>query len=134
MAKSRCFPLFAHTTFYVQQLSLDRPHAYCFCCKHDLECSSLSVVSSYLSTPKTKRASRLPETYAFLQIFEKKTEAEVKEDQERDEPIYIDGTEKVFSGWMLASKPAMSASDHGVYDVWVIGCVTPEIKLPDFEQ
>jgi hypothetical protein len=69
-----------------------------------------------------KPPEEIPETYAFLQIFETKTEAEIKEDQERDEPVFVDGTEKVFSGWMLASKPAISALDHGVYDVWVIDC------------
>ncbi|TPE49229.1 DUF2155 domain-containing protein [Amaricoccus solimangrovi] len=27
-----------------------------------------------------------------------------------------------FSGWMLASSPALSALDHPRYDVWVVGC------------
>ena len=31
----------------------------------------------------------------------------------------------VFSGWMFASSPAVSALDHAVYDVWVIECVDP---------
>lgn len=54
----------------------------------------------------------IPETFAFLQIFDKKTDGM----GESTEP------EKVFSGWMLASKPAISALDHPVYDVWVIAC------------
>lgn len=29
-----------------------------------------------------------------------------------------------FSGWMLASSPALSALDHPRYDVWVIRCTT----------
>ncbi len=29
----------------------------------------------------------------------------------------------VFSGWMFASSPALSAMDHPVYDVWVMDCV-----------
>ena len=29
---------------------------------------------------------------------------------------------KVFSGWMFASTPALSALDHAVYDVWVMRC------------
>lgn len=33
-----------------------------------------------------------------------------------------DGT--VFSGWMIASAPALSAMDHARYDVWVIRCTT----------
>ena len=32
----------------------------------------------------------------------------------------------LFSGWMLASSPALSALDHPRYDVWVLNCVLPE--------
>ena len=67
----------------------------------------------------------LPEIFAFLKIQDTKLDGTGKETNE---------AETVFSGWMFASRPALSALDHGVDDVWVIGCVTPEIKLPDFEQ
>jgi hypothetical protein len=30
----------------------------------------------------------------------------------------------VFSGWMIASSPALSAVDHARYDVWVMRCIT----------
>lgn len=30
----------------------------------------------------------------------------------------------LFSGWMIASSPALSAMDHARYDVWVIRCTT----------
>jgi hypothetical protein len=30
----------------------------------------------------------------------------------------------VFSGWMLADSPALSAMDHPRYDVWVLRCLT----------
>ena len=30
----------------------------------------------------------------------------------------------VFSGWMIASAPALSAMEHPRYDVWVIRCTT----------
>jgi hypothetical protein len=30
--------------------------------------------------------------------------------------------EKLFAGWMFASAPSLSALDHGVYDVRVLGC------------
>ena len=33
---------------------------------------------------------------------------------------------QLFSGWMLASSPALSALDHPRYDVWVLSCVLPE--------
>ena len=49
-----------------------------------------------------------PESAAFLQIWEKKP---------------IDKKSAwVFSGWMFASSPSLSAMDHPVYDVWVIEC------------
>lgn len=30
----------------------------------------------------------------------------------------------LFSGWMIASAPALSALEHPRYDVWVIRCIT----------
>jgi hypothetical protein len=33
---------------------------------------------------------------------------------------------EVFSGWMYASSPALSALEHPVYDVWVVDCLTAE--------
>ncbi len=36
---------------------------------------------------------------------------------------------EAFSGWMFASSPAVSALEHPVYDVWVIGCREP--LVPD---
>ena len=59
-----------------------------------------------------KPPEEIPETYAFLQIFDKRTDGEGVETE----------GEKLFSGWMLASKPAISALDHPVYDVWVLDC------------
>jgi hypothetical protein len=32
---------------------------------------------------------------------------------------------ELFSGWMLASSPALSALDHPRYDVWVLSCILP---------
>lgn len=36
----------------------------------------------------------------------------------------------VFSGWMIAASPALSALDHPRYDVWVLRCVLPEGTQP----
>lgn len=33
-------------------------------------------------------------------------------------------TGPVFSGWMVAEAPALSAMDHSRYDVWVLRCLT----------
>lgn len=45
-------------------------------------------------------------------------------------------TDPVFSGWMLASSPALSAMDHPRYDIWVLSCDSgfeaPEVEdTPD---
>ncbi len=49
-----------------------------------------------------------PEVTAFLEIID-------------DKPG--EAPENLFSGWMFASSPALSAVEHPVYDVWVIDCV-----------
>jgi hypothetical protein len=33
----------------------------------------------------------------------------------------------IFSGWMFASSPALSALQHPVYDIWVIDCETVKV-------
>ena len=48
-----------------------------------------------------------PESTAFLEIV----------DIRPDSPSI-----PLFTGWMFASSPAISAVDHPVYDVWVIDC------------
>lgn len=34
----------------------------------------------------------------------------------------VNANKRVFSGWMIASSPALSALDDARYDVWVISC------------
>ena len=43
------------------------------------------------------------------------------------------GAEPVFSGWMIASSPALSALEHPRYDVWVMSCLTeaPQIEVEE---
>jgi hypothetical protein len=36
----------------------------------------------------------------------------------------FEAAEPLFSGWMIASSPALSALDHARYDVWVLRCKT----------
>ena len=38
---------------------------------------------------------------------------------------------ELFSGWMLASSPALSALDHPRYDVWVLTCSLPDAATPE---
>ncbi|MFV0474538.1 MAG: DUF2155 domain-containing protein [Pikeienuella sp.] len=35
-----------------------------------------------------------------------------------------EGGEALFSGWMFASSPALSAMDHQRYDIWPLSCAT----------
>jgi len=58
-------------------------------------------------TCKKKPPIEEPESASFLQIWEKMHEG---------------SDEWVFSGWMFASSPSLSAMEHPVYDVWVIDC------------
>lgn len=52
-------------------------------------------------------ADQPDDAYAFLKIRDEKQAGMV-----------------VFSGWMFASSPALSAMDHQRYDLWVISCAT----------
>lgn len=71
-----------------------------------------------------------PESASFIQVWEV--------------PLHSDKSEWVFSGWMFASSPALSAMDHAVYDVWVLDCLqngekakkekTPKIEPPTVEK
>jgi hypothetical protein len=53
-----------------------------------------------------------PESAAFLEIDDLKDESRVR----------------VFTGWMFASSPGVSALEHAVYDIWVLDCVSPETQ------
>ena len=46
------------------------------------------------------------EAYAWIDIFDTRAD------------------EMIFSGWMIASSPALNALDHARYDVWVLNCNT----------
>ena len=48
-----------------------------------------------------------PESAAFLEITDFRPDSDAV---------------KLFTGWMFASSPALSAVEHPVYDVWVIDC------------
>ena len=52
-----------------------------------------------------------PESAAFMEVV----------DVRPDSPSVV-----LFSGWMFASSPAVSALEHPVYDVWVIDCLSQQ--------
>ena len=69
-------------------------------------------VRACLETPPTEA----PESAAFLEIRDVGPSA---------------GGDTGFKGWMFASSPALSALEHPVSDVWVVGCADP---LPEPES
>ncbi|MDC0033637.1 DUF2155 domain-containing protein [Alphaproteobacteria bacterium] len=52
-----------------------------------------------------------PESTAFLEIHN------VRPGEERA---------RIFSGWMFASSPALSAMEHPVYDIWIVDCINDD--------
>ena len=61
-----------------------------------------------------------PESAAFLEIL----------DVRPDSPSV-----PVFTGWMFASSPSVSAMEHPVYDVWVVDCIgDPDAPEPAADQ
>jgi hypothetical protein len=68
------------------------------------------VVRACRETPPTEP----PESAAFLVIRELPPVSEVER-----APVDL------FSGWMFASSPAVSALEHPVYDIWVVDCAEP---------
>jgi hypothetical protein len=55
-----------------------------------------------------KPPEELPESATFLEITDVRA---------GEEGI------PVFSGWMFASSPSLSAMEHAIYDVWVVDCI-----------
>jgi hypothetical protein len=57
-----------------------------------------------------------PESAAYLEIVEFRAVAQ-------NQPVVqTSGSVPVFTGWMFASSPALSAMEHPIYDIWVTGC------------
>ena len=81
----------------------------------ELKYGSLTVAVKHC---EKKPPEEVPETYAFLQIDDLKLDGKGDDGKQ----------ERVFSGWMLASNPAISALDHSVYDIWVIDCKVPAVQ------
>ena len=71
------------------------------------ETKALGSLRITLRACKENPPIETPETAAFLEVIESKP-------GEQAEPV--------FSGWMFASSPALSAMEHPIYDVWVLSC------------
>jgi hypothetical protein len=78
---------------------------------------SLEIVArSCRETPPTEP----PESAAFLEI------RELPPASDQGAP-----PTDLFTGWMFASSPAVSALEHPVYDVWVVDCEEPIASSED---
>lgn len=60
-------------------------------------------------TCKKRPPEETPETAMFLEILDLRPQG---------------APQRVFTGWMFASSPALSAMEHPTYDVWPIDCRT----------
>lgn len=64
----------------------------------------------YVRSASRSPPENQPESACFVEIYDNKP------GQQR---------QKVFSGWMFSSNPALSALEHPVYDIWVKEVVAP---------
>lgn len=82
--------------------------------------STIKFGPLYIKVNACRKSSPLeePESASFLQIWEV-----TKNDQ----------ANWLFSGWMFASSPALSAMDHPIYDVWVLDCLETQGDVEDTE-
>ena len=74
------------------------------------------VARACRETPPTEP----PESAAFLEI------SELPPASDPEGP-----RTPLFSGWMFASSPAVSALEHPVYDIWVVDCEEPVEPPPE---
>jgi hypothetical protein len=77
---------------------------------------SLRIVAR---TCRKRPPEETPESAAFLEIDDVKP---------GESPV------RIFSGWMFASSPALSALEHPVYDVWVVDCRNSSNSAPSSSE
>lgn len=73
---------------------------------------SFGTIFLEVKTCQKTPPSDIPETQAFIQIWE----------QESSTPSEEENSAWLFSGWMFTNAPALSALDHPIYDIWLLDC------------
>lgn len=63
----------------------------------------------------TRAVTDQPQTTGFVEVNEITLKNEIK---------------RIFSGWMFAASPGLSAVEHPIYDVWLTDCKGTAIALP----
>ena len=83
--------------------------------------STIKFGSVYIKVQSCRKAPEFeqPESAAFMQIWEIPPV----------QPGEKEKAEWIFSGWMFASSPGLSAMDHPIYDVWVLDCLKTEAQI-----
>ena len=84
----------------------------------DVYLNETEEFGSLMVTPRVCNSRPLtekPHTIAFIEVDEVTLENEVK---------------RIFTGWMLASSPALNALEHGIFDVWLTDCKKQTSVLP----
>jgi len=79
------------------------------------ETKTVGYMTVKLDSCRSPADNATAEAYAHLTLLDSRT------------------SDTVFSGWMVASSPALSALDHPRYDVWVLRCDVPDLVLPEVE-
>lgn len=69
---------------------------------------TLTITAQYCHTVPPEEP---PETSAFVQVDDTPADGQ---------------PQRIFSGWMFASSPALHPLEQAVYDVWVLTCLTDE--------
>lgn len=67
----------------------------------------------------TRPVTEEPKTTSFVQV---------------EEILLSDKRKRVFSGWMFAESPGLSAVEHPTFDVWLTGCRDPNAPPPPVEE
>ncbi len=71
---------------------------------------SLTILPRYC---RERPPEETPEIFVFVEIYDRRSE---------NGEIVEEDAERIFSGWMFASNPALNPLEHPVYDVWPIDC------------
>lgn len=79
-----------------------------------LQFGSMTVLVRYCSR---RPPELIPETFVFLEVYDRTFDGVETTTEEYGQ--------KIFSGWMLGSSPALHGLEHPVYDIWPIGCEAP---------
>ena len=86
----------------------------------ETEVSADKIESDTASETEEPMAQEVQITREDLPVLEQPADNAFSADELGD----LSEGDKIFSGWMFASSPALNPLEHAVYDIWVIDCKT----------